>query len=370
MRNAVPKPSAAARVPALTGLRAVAIAPVVLLHAFQPVTTLFQGGWIGVDVFFALSGYLITTLLLREIDERGRVSIREFYVRRVLRLWPALFVIAGIVLVVLTCSRFYALRLQLHTVLLAVTFRMNFAKAGNWNIASGLGHTWTLAVEEQFYVVWAIIVGVAAQCRRPLRVMVPCTVAGIAAAVTWRYVLVYHHASISSLYFSPLRVDAILVGCLAAEARSAGWHLGRIPGRIVQVIAAAATLTIIFFVPFTDRWLYVGPITAIDLLAALVVVSLADGPRRAHTPRFLEWPAVLWLGEISYSLYLCHLPILWGIGRLHYGPFIVRTCIGIVLAVLVAAASRRYIEVPFLRLRHRMRTPAEAEVTVGARETT
>jgi peptidoglycan/LPS O-acetylase OafA/YrhL len=367
MTPSVPKPTAETRVPALTGLRAVAIAPVVLLHAFQPVTTLFQGGWIGVDVFFALSGYLITNLLLREIQQRGRVSIREFYLRRILRLWPALFVIAAIVLVVFTCSRFYDWRLQLHTVLLAVTFRMNFAKAGSWTIASGLGHTWTLAVEEQFYVVWAVIVWIAAHCRRPLRVMVPFTLLGIGVAVTWRYVLMSHHASISALYFSPLRVDAILVGCLAAEARAAGWSLGRVASRIVQVIAAIGALTIFFFVPFTDRWLYAGPITAIDLVAALVVVSLADGPRRNWTPRFLEWPAVIWLGEISYSLYLCHLPILWGIGLLHYGPFVVRTCIGIVLAVVAAAASRRYIELPFLQLRGKMRERRTREVGVAAR---
>jgi peptidoglycan/LPS O-acetylase OafA/YrhL len=150
-------------VPALDGLRGVAIVAVLGFHV---VGHHFIGGWIGVHIFFVLSGFLITTLLLEEVGRNGRISLRSFYARRIVRLAPALFaMIAIFVAVILIWTHGSDRHEQLHSAWVAMTYRANLP--GGATIAShqDLAFTWTLALEEQFYVLWPLVLILAARRR-------------------------------------------------------------------------------------------------------------------------------------------------------------------------------------------------------------
>jgi peptidoglycan/LPS O-acetylase OafA/YrhL len=340
-------------VESLTGLRGVAVMAVLLSHA----TVRFDGGWIGVDVFFALSGFLITALLLKEVQARGGVSLARFYERRILRLWPAFFAMLVVyaLLVTVVGSRLSDPGLWYRSALVSVTFRYDVGGAHQWALAPGLGHTWSLAMEEQFYVVWALVVAACALMRRRGQVLLAVvTVVGIVATVAYRESLYLRGAKYSAMYFSPLtRADALLVGCAAAQLWWAGWTVPRWVARWVPALAAVAIVGVGLEVSNVTRWVYSGPITVLDALFALLVLVLATDAS-SFAARVLSGRTIVWLGLISYSLYLWHYPVFAVVNPHVPGPAFPRgvACAGI--SIGVAAVSRRYVEVPFLRLKDRI----------------
>ena len=161
--------------PELDGLRGLAVLSVMVFHS-----GLIAGGWLGVDVFFALSGFLITSLLLEEYARTGRINLRYFYMRRALRLLPALVTLVAVLAVVLlaTTSREYRIYLVLYVAAVLFYFA-NWVEPFGIPLAWGFGHTWSLAIEEQFYVVWvAMFLLVAAKFARPRVVLWLLVVAG------------------------------------------------------------------------------------------------------------------------------------------------------------------------------------------------
>lgn len=186
--------------PELDGLRALAVTLVVLQHTGDFLVSddgpklsggpLFPGGFLGVDLFFVLSGFLITTLLLEEHRDRGRISFTTFYERRALRLLPALGVLlAGTTIWVAVTAD--GLRAHLRGVLAAVFYVWNLAVAAGVDVGDfGHGHLWSLAVEEQFYLVWPLLASglVLVTARRPAMV-VACCLLGAAAAAAGRAVV-------------------------------------------------------------------------------------------------------------------------------------------------------------------------------------
>jgi peptidoglycan/LPS O-acetylase OafA/YrhL len=328
--------------PALDGLRAVAITLVVCLHSW----TTPKGGELGVDLFFVLSGFLITRLLMEEHRATGTFSLRSFYKRRVRRLMPAL-------LVMLTVSNLVALasgndRLLFPT-LAGLTYTTNLlAATHHYTGSGGLEHLWSLAEEEQFYLLWPSVLIVLLRFRR--RIVITVLLVVFAAAVAHECWLVLHGADGARLGNGPdTRADGLIAGCLLAVS----WEFvsSRVAGALVVALAPLAYVAIVD-VPVGTPQLNLGLLAAVAVFfAAIVRLAIDPGP--------LAWmlglPPFRFLGRISYSLYLWHPPIFAAFG---VATAAVDVKLGaIALSLLVAAASYRLIEQPF---RHRSRRPAAA----------
>ena len=339
--------------PALDGVRAVAVVGVIGVHTHPRLT---PGGAVGVDVFFVLSGFLITTLLVQELDRVGTIAVGRFYVRRALRLLPALAVVlvavtAWAVVVASPSTRHGALR----EVAAAATYTRNWT--GPWATTPGplLGHTWSLALEEQFYLVWPVILLLALRPRRGrstdrivMTVFVACFVAAVvlrAAGVQgWSVLLVQ-------------RPDALLLGATAALARrrwGASWAAprSRRHGALAVAVATVA-LVVLMIVPVSSR--PGGPGVSLAAVAALIlVVGVVAQPDSSPARAYASRPMVA-IGRISYGLYLWQQPVLrWVDDRLVGRNALMRLPIGISGALACAALSYRFVERPALRWKERL----------------
>ena len=201
--------------PWLDGLRGVAVLLVVVQHTMGQIR--FELGSVGVGLFFALSGYLITSLLLDERASAGSVSLSRFYIRRAARLVPALL------LVVVVCNALFVLANDygpLRGSLAALTYTSNYAQVLQHDFVLGYGPTWTLAVEEHFYILWPLALLWLVR-RYPLRTALQATLAICLAALLWRAALAAMHVRYSLLGLGSVeRADALLYGC-AARSRYA-----------------------------------------------------------------------------------------------------------------------------------------------------
>src|SRR5262245_4168116 len=205
--------------PALDGLRGIAIALVVGFHAFRwP-----ANGALGVDLFFVLSGFLITTLLLEEHRSFGRIGLRRFYVRRVRRLYPALLLLLlALVAVTLAAGGFPSLDSPPAIgVASALTYTANVVVAASpSHVPAGMVHLWSLAAEEQFYVVWPLLIVLLLRWRS-MRLLATSLVVLLLLAIAYRLRLALAGASIGRLYYGPdTHADSLLVGC----AVGCGFH--------------------------------------------------------------------------------------------------------------------------------------------------
>ncbi len=196
--------------PSLDGMRAVAVTCVVAFHA----THWLPGGWAGVDVFFVLSGFLITSLLAQEIEASGSIDLGSFYLRRALRLVPALTVmlLASLAVAVLLPSRTLE---DVRAIGLAGTYLMNWNRAFALFPQAWLGHTWSLAMEEQFYLLWPAIL-LLIRARRPVTL-----ISALVVLVTvWRLVLVLSGAPAERTYNGfDTHADGLLIGSALALFR-------------------------------------------------------------------------------------------------------------------------------------------------------
>jgi peptidoglycan/LPS O-acetylase OafA/YrhL len=344
-----PPPS---RIPSLDGLRAVSIVMVLVAHAVGasaiPRASLARWGAekcgeLGVKVFFVISGFLITSLLLEELGKRGEISLRGFYVRRAFRIFPAYYVYLAIVFALSAARVFH---LHPSDALFAVTYTMNYHTDRGWNV----GHAWSLSVEEQFYLLWPFVIA-AAGPRRGARVAIAVMILGpVARGLS--FALQRHlgqDVGIGQTF--PTVADALATGCLLALGRE----------RIQASVRYNALLR--------SRWFWLVPLAG---LAALVgtrvlvfghlvgqtVLNLAVGVtvdrvvrvRQGMVFRFLNLPPVVVLGTLSYSIYLWQQPFLnpeLGSPRL---PLLV----ALPLLLAVAWASYNLVEKPCLRARGRI----------------
>jgi peptidoglycan/LPS O-acetylase OafA/YrhL len=322
---------------------------------------LFPGGFIGVDIFFVLSGYLITTLLVREFQRWGNVKLTHFYGRRLLRLGPALGIMLAVYLLVALIA---ANNVRDHTIatFAAATYTMDWAQALNLSPDGYLLHTWSLGVEEQFYLLWPLILIVALR----FRVTIWKVIIGLIIAVTiWRGYLVLHTGNIDPqrTYLSfDTRFDTLLVGCLLAVAPMQ-WARG-VAARFPTIpLVILVTLTLVLH--WTSSVVNIVGFTLIAALAAWLILGAMTGNRHAPLRRLLSWGPVEYLGRISYGVYLWHLPI--GLVLATQLPsqslrVLALTC---VLSVGIAAVSYHWVERPILNRRHFTRTmPATADADI------
>jgi peptidoglycan/LPS O-acetylase OafA/YrhL len=352
-------------VPALDGLRGIAVMLVVLLHAsllmprYRGYTHAVKGGWLGVDIFFVLSGFLITALLLGEYHRARRVRFGAFYVRRALRLLPALWVLLAVQVV-------YNLAVpgrgsERKTVTWALLYIANWQATWDlFSVNSQLGHLWSLAIEEQFYLVWPwLLVGLVA-LKRP-RVAAAIIATGIAITVVHRIDLANHSAFWRLLARTDTRADSLLIGCLLAWA----WTYGLIRRRmaIAAWIAVLALVACVWRGEPTQAFWYYGGFTLFAALVAVVILASVEGEWSGT--RLLSLRPLVEIGRVSYGLYLWHLPIFWAVARQNGWAPLTRAAVGVALTAAATVISWKLVERPAQRLRRRFESVPETQPGSG-----
>jgi peptidoglycan/LPS O-acetylase OafA/YrhL len=394
-------PSALGYQRALDGMRAIAIGLVLLFH-YPFVTKSGQlaifaeapvhGGFLGVDVFFVLSGFLITTLLLEESARHGIISLRSFYARRALRLLPAffvLFVFAVGCYVLLGAND--AVRPSGAGLIGMLFYLANWVQIWSRGSLGGVfGHTWSLAIEEQFYVVFPVIALIALGTRARRATLAIVVALGAAGAALWRAIYWEHtHANASFIdyyanitgrsrpqtnpvhlwdrwYFgTDMRADALLVGCLAAIALSSVRPRLTRGGSIALQVAGALAFAGAGFVIFKavvveSAWLPLWGLLVLELCVALATVSFVIASPANPLAWLLSLPPLVWIGRRSYAIYLFHTSVLYLLPRrrTHLPPPLQLVFTFIVIGLL-AEASWRFVEQPFLRRKRRFERRAD-----------
>jgi peptidoglycan/LPS O-acetylase OafA/YrhL len=345
--------------PVLDGVRAVAILSVLAFHFRANDTAVpTRGGFLGVDIFFVLSGFLITSLLLEELAERGTIRFRSFYARRALRLLPALFAtVAAVVVYSLTLGPAGRVGAILRDAGAALTYWENWHEAFSKNsVGTMLGHTWSLSIEEQFYILWpALLLGLVLLGRK--RLALGAVWAGVVAIALERALRWHGGASVQRLFMEfDTRADSLLLGCALAFL-VAGGYLSRGRGaRLLRLAFVPGVLVVFAFLVFAynrSAFMYLGGFTLFALAVAVVLGNLATRDVPLAT-RLLETRPMVWTGRVSYGIYLWHFPILWML-RDHLHKMHLVDPIAAPLVFVVAALSFRYVESPFLRLKSRLR---------------
>ncbi len=359
-------------VPSLDGVRGVAIIFICVYHLDPFIHTWTKevpGLSVGVDIFFVLSGFLITAIMLREHDGTDRVRLTPFYEGRVLRLVPALF---AMVLVEFLWSmlRHYPLDYEFKVVASALTYLSNWGFTP-WHVTllqegrypAGMGQLWSLAVEEQFYLLWPLLlIALLAVARRFTWAPITAVVIGIVAVTAHR---IYSYEAMSAYQFHNLigwnvfyqrtdyRVDGLLWGALVAMLWVRGWFPRRglaIAGWLGCAVVVAAVLK----VSIVDGWLYLWGMPVIAAGAAAVILTCVecDWPVR----RLLETRWLCAIGVVSYGIYIWHLlayTMVTQVGSRWRTGVQVAAALG--LTAVMTLGSWYLVEKPFLRVKDRLR---------------
>jgi peptidoglycan/LPS O-acetylase OafA/YrhL len=275
--------------PALDGIRAIAIILVVLLHAYVPG---FAGGYFGVDVFFVLSGYLITRLLCVELDQTGKVDLRRFWVRRLWRLYPVLLMVLAIYLAVCTAAwPDQPFDTHFKASLIAGLYLSDYAWAFDASIRQ-LQHTWSLAVEEQFYLVWPLFLLLLNRFQRKHAILLLAAL--YVAAHGWRMMQSGIRTDLPLHFSFDTHATGLILGCLIGRMRP------EIPKWLGWIGFMGVALTVYAF-PTRDSHSILISFPLVEASSALLILS---------PPTWLGTPLLAWLGRLTYGWYLWHFPIM------------------------------------------------------------
>jgi peptidoglycan/LPS O-acetylase OafA/YrhL len=337
--------------PEIDGLRALAILPVVLFHYRVPG---FSGGFVGVDVFFVISGYLITSLIQTETT-RGTFSLAHFYERRVRRIFPGLFAMLAVVSAAAYVF-FFPVDLVHYAQSLFATalFGANFEfwrEAGYFDALANqkpLLHLWSIAVEEQFYLLFpALLILMRRSAPRLRLAAIGFIFLASFALSTWGV----GAAPVATFYLLPARAWELMLGTLLA--------LGAVPAirsRLASELLAALGLVLIgaAVFAFTAETPFPGPAALVPCAGAALVIYAAH-PERTSVGRSLAAPPLVFIGLISYSLYLWHWPVFVFATYVNFRePAGIDSAMLIALSFVLAALSWRFIEQPFRKARRRV----------------
>lgn len=275
-------------IPALDGLRAIAVLAVAGFHAKAPG---FGGGFLGVDVFFVLSGFLITRLLIQEHSATGGVALGAFYARRLRRLYPALLVFLAVYLALAATvlnGPSYPMRLHLRDAGLSAIYLQDYAKSLDM-YPYWLRHMWSLSIEEHFYLVWPVLLIGLIRLPRQIAVTTLCVL--YLALTVWRIWTAQTSADLWDFYTRfDTHSSGLILGCLLAYANLQAPRFAAILG-LVGVAASVALF------PHRSMPSAVWGFTIVELSTALLVIS---------PPIWLAGSMLRWIGKLSYGLYLWH----------------------------------------------------------------
>jgi peptidoglycan/LPS O-acetylase OafA/YrhL len=347
----LPKPNRSLRItfrPDIEGLRAIAVCLVVLYHAGLP---LLSGGFVGVDIFFVLSGYLITGLLAQELNSSGRITLLGFYARRVRRLLPALILVVAVVCLATIILASPIAQMDVLKAALTTTFfcsnwyfsHVNLYYFSHGLIPSPLLHTWSLAVEEQIYLVWPIFLLLLTRTAKnvQIRVLAIAAVTVLSfAACAW----LTSRNQVLAFYLSPPR----------AWEFSIGGMLGMVPlhwltahEKLCKRLGAAGSFALVLSgVMIAGSARFPGYIAAVPVLATLAALLAGSAAPDSPAVRWLHWRPLQYVGRISYSLYLWHWPILIMVPEMLHDHSIAIRVACVLLSVVMAAMTHVTVENP------------------------
>jgi peptidoglycan/LPS O-acetylase OafA/YrhL len=364
-------------IPGLDGIRALAVLAVIAYHLNLPFA---QGGFLGVTVFFVLSGYLITSLLVWEWEQTAAINLKDFWVRRAKRLLPAMFL-----LLIILNAFIPFLRPDLVTNLRKDSIAAFFYYS-NWHfifqeipyfdafgITSLLTHFWSLAIEEQFYIFWAPVTLLFFQFfKKRLSVFVILMLGAITSAI-WMMVVYEPDLDPSRVYYgTDTRLFSLLIGAsFAFPYKRIISNKSKITRWILEIIAMFGLIT---FIAMTiginqyDRFIYQGGMVLLSIATAGWVASMT-APSSLFINRFLEWKPLKWIGLRSYGIYLWHYPIILlttpnsNAGGINY----TLVTFQIMLSFLLAALSYTFVEKPIRQgpFRFNLKNSAGIVISIG-----
>ncbi len=353
--DALLPPSAAyGYIPGLNGLRAIAVLIVIAAHF--GISKLIPGGF-GVTVFFFISGFLITRLLIAEKKAKGKIGLKQFYIRRLIRLYPAL-----IAMVIPTTAYFMLMGYggpTLTEFAAALGYFTNFFQVAIRSAGDPLPfmswtHLWSLAVEEHFYLVFPLIVVACGVVTKSLR---NTLLAIIILVPLWRFIIVGSDLNVSvpdyNYMMSDARFDSLAWGCLLTVLLDKAGDIKKFKPLIGwgAIAAGFAFLAVSFLCrdeTFRCVWRYSLQGGALFLLFLNLYYFRALG----FTFKILEWAPIAWIGTVSYGLYLWHFPVLDAARRL-FDNEITIIAVAIIASVVITAISFYCVEQPFTALRKR-----------------
>jgi len=348
--------------PTLDGWRAIAILLVLSYHgigSFQRaygesiewLVPYLHSGWVGVSIFFGISGVLITSRLLEEQSARGSISLKQFYLRRAFRILPPIVVLLIVLSVLAPCAQLpisWADRIR------ALCFASNYGPLPGWYVA----HTWSLSVEEHFYLIWPFVLVTLGWIRAIVFGLVASTVITVWRIADIHYLIVPSYVG-GSAWRTDTNLDYLLlgavVGCLMSrpDSRARLQKALKPPAALLLIATLAAALALWSLYPHLEH-------PARFYLAVVIPLILAGTVLHPQQilGRILEWSWLRWLGRLSYSLYLWQqmffVPTLQrtaSLGWLQDWPF------NFFAALACAIASYHLVERPFLKLGHRLAHP-------------
>ncbi len=347
--------------PFLDGMRGIAIIMVLWYHATGP---LFRGGFIGVSIFFVLSGFLITALLIQEYQIHQRLYLTQFYMRRALRLLPPLAVL--LIAYIAACSYIgQDMQKVVRDALIVFFYGANWARAFDKDLAYPLAHTWSLAVEEQFYILWPLIFVILKGVGLSLRgIGIVTLIAAIASALL---AAVWHHQDVSDMrLYNGLDTasSGLLLGCALAFAVAhrppSAWAT---PKKLH--LASIACAVFLMVIAFTARWnssfMFYAGYFLVAVATVVIITAMCAAPANPLR-KLMEFPWLVKLGRVSYGLYLWHFPIYYLINVLIDANGIgirwpIKLIVGGGISLAITVLSYRYVEEPVLSLKSLFHAP-------------
>lgn len=359
--------------PDIDGLRGIAVSLVVAFHAGIPG---FQGGFVGVDVFFVISGYLIAAILLKELRSTGAVDFWSFYAKRVRRLFPALAVVlvSSMVIACLMLSPFGQLQSFSKSAIFGAIFLANFHFAqttgGYFDAPSELTpllHLWSLAVEEQFYLVFPLLLLIIWRVAGVRRVGMWLVIIG---AISMAYALWATAAMPQQAYFSPLArawqlLAGALIACFSQHLNILLERGGRASSRLLSV--AGVTFLAVGVTVSAGEVPYPGWRAFLPTFGSVLLISAGVSLAMSATLTVLRWPLLVYVGRISYPWYLWHWPLI-SLAKAHRlaEPSLPIDLMMAALSFALAAATYHLIERPAVEMTLRRRTRALPMLGTGA----
>jgi peptidoglycan/LPS O-acetylase OafA/YrhL len=346
-----PLPTSRSYIAGLDGIRALAVLTVFLYHAqILP----HVPGELATTIFFFLSGFLITTLFVREWKKTGTINLGSFYYRRALRTLPPLYVALG---VALGAAYFLHVGGPLNPWKAGGNFLSytNYALAmtnDNSGFLPGTILLWSLAVDEHYYLVFAPLFKAAIK-RIPMRAIIGTILFLCAAALLWRVWLVHSYGEVThrETMASDTRMDSILWGSLLALWRNPTLEPAKAKSLTKPVWIAAAILAL-GFVQFSHNWFVIGTVGyTIQGIALMPLFSLAMLQGGKGALKFLQWPWLMWVSRASYPLYLLQWIMISICEQYVHGPRVLQMAVAAVLTLTLGAALHTYLELPLAALR-------------------
>ena len=353
--------------PSIDSLRALAVLAVIIYHVD---VNYLPGGFLGVDLFFVLSGYLISSLIIKEFRKTGTVNLYNFYIRRARRLLPAVYFMITVGLVVMVLFNEVLLRKSHLDAIFGYIYSSNwwyiFHKLDyfdSFGAQSPFKHLWSLAIEEQFYMIFPLLFLLVNGKKKSkdgtykLNKNFLYVVLGLILVSLIAHILLFDINNISRIYFgTDTRAFSLLVGVVGAIL----YPMERLHSKVTpqqnmiySVVSLASIATLITVMVYTSEyntWLYRGGFLLVAILGLIVIIS--SGKQHTLMSKLLSFKPIVFIGKISYSLYLWHFPILVlttpvsEIGN----PNIIFVILRVILTFILATASYVFVETPIRKL--------------------